>query len=67
MVLSQVALNVFQIHSCSSSSKFQVHVKASRILQGTFQVVILVKDLSFNAEDIRDSGLIPGLGRIFGL
>ena len=28
-----------------------------------FQVVLVVKNLPANAGDIRDSGLIPGLGR----
>ena len=28
-----------------------------------FQVVLVVKNLPANAEDIRDAGLIPGLGR----
>ena len=29
----------------------------------TSQLVLVVKNLSVNAEDIRDTGLIPGLGR----
>ena len=28
-----------------------------------FQVVLVVKNLSANAGDVRDMGLIPGLGR----
>ena len=31
------------------------------------QVVLAVKNLSANAEDIRDMGLIPGLGRFPGV
>ena len=30
------------------------------------QVVLVVKNLPANAEDIRDAGLIPGLGRSVG-
>jgi len=30
---------------------------------GVFQVVLVVKNPPANAEDIRDMGLIPGLGR----
>ena len=30
---------------------------------GSSQVALVVKNLSANAEDIRDMGLIPGLGR----
>ena len=28
-----------------------------------FQMVLVVKNVSVNAEDIRNTGLIPGLGR----
>ena len=30
---------------------------------GASQVVLVVKNLPTSAEDIRDAGLIPGLGR----
>ena len=30
---------------------------------GAFQVVLVVKNLPANAGDVRDMGLIPGLGR----
>ena len=30
---------------------------------GAYQVVLVVKNLPANAEDIRDVGSIPGLGR----
>ena len=33
---------------------------------GAYQVVLVVKNLPANAEDIRDVGLIPGSGRIPG-
>ena len=33
---------------------------------GSSQVALVVKNLSANAEDIRDMGLIPGLGRSLG-
>ena len=33
------------------------------INQGASQVVLMVKNLPANAGDIRDAGLIPGLGR----
>ena len=32
-------------------------------MYGTSQVVLVVKNLSANARDIRDTGLIPGSGR----
>ena len=33
---------------------------------GAFQVVLVVKSPSANARDVRDSGLIPGFGRVPG-
>ena len=33
---------------------------------GTSQVEIVVKNPAINAEDVRDMGLIPGLGRLPG-
>ena len=33
------------------------------LLGGAFQVVLVVKNLPANVEDLRDVGLIPGLGR----
>jgi len=34
--------------------------------KGASQVVLVVKNLPANAGDIRDTGLIPGLGRCLG-
>ena len=35
-------------------------------LEGAFQGAFVVKNLSASAEDVRDTGLIPGLGRCPG-
>ena len=35
-------------------------------MQGASQVTLVVKNLSANAGDIRDKGLMPGLGRSHG-
>ena len=36
------------------------------LLMGVFQVALVVKNLPANAGNIRDVGLIPGLGRSLG-
>ena len=38
----------------------------TRVSVGAFQVALVVKNLSADAGDIRDTGLIPGLGRAPG-
>ena len=33
------------------------------MVKGASQVALVIKNLHANAEDVRDTGLIPGLGR----
>ena len=41
----------------------QGHLPVSGDIFGVSQVVLVVKNLSANAGDVRDTGSIPGLGR----
>ena len=36
-------------------------------MQGASQVALVVKNLTANAGDIKDPGLVPGLGRSLGV
>ena len=36
-------------------------------MQGASQVALVVKNLTANTGDIKDSGLVPGLGRSLGV
>ena len=38
-------------------------VAGPRVIHGASQVALVVKNLSTNAGDVRDVGLVPGLGR----
>ena len=56
------------IPSQRHSPKFSSHFKALGFCPGlyfcwTSQVALVVKNLPSNAGDIRDTGLLPGLGR----
>ena len=53
-------LSVFQINKISSN-EFKTSYKAQ-----AYQVALVVKDLSANAEDLRDMSSSPGLGRSLG-
>ena len=44
-------------------TEFLIDIGATYSVKGASQVVLIGKNLSASAEDIRDMGSVPGLGR----
>ena len=52
--------------NCDIRSQCQMYFRCIYVFIGASQVALVVKNLTANAGDIRDSDLIPGLGRAPG-
>ena len=63
-ILDITKMQVLQILSCQPCSISSI--TPNRAIPWTSQVVLVVKNLAANVEDIGDTGLIPELGRFLG-
>ena len=52
-----------QMNSIQRVGGFRGNLKSPAFLLGASQVMLVEKNLPANAEDVRDMGSIPGLGR----
>ena len=63
-ILDITKMQLLQILSCQPCSISSI--TPNRAIPWTSQVVLVVKNLAANVEDIGDTGLIPELGRFLG-
>ena len=57
-------LEIVILSEVSQKEKIKYHVTS--LICGSSQMVLVVKNLTVNAGDIRDTGSVPGLGRFPG-
>jgi len=57
-------LEIVILSEVSQKEKIKYHVIS--LICGSSQMVLVVKNLTVNAGDIRDTGSVPGLGRFPG-
>ena len=63
LLLLSALFSVYVMKDKSKKKKKKTYQQHMRICRNLLLVVLLVKNLPANAGDIRDVGLIPGLGR----